>query len=203
MTCNIPPKTFTLYKTGFLAIEASIPTADVLVRQCIDGDTSAYRALYDRYSKAMFNTALRIVNKVPDAEDVLQDSFIDAFTQLGTFENRSTFGAWLKQIVVFKSIAHLKRQRMNFVDVETIGELPEENELDEKKLFYTVDIIKQTIQQLPDGYRTVLSLYLYEGYDQEEIAEILGVAHSTVRTQYIRAKQKLLQLLKKGEVYEQ
>ena len=87
------------------------------MRQCIDGDTSAYRALYDRYSKAMFNTALRIVNKVPDAEDVLQDSFIDAFTQLGSFENRSTFGAWLKQIVVFKSIAHLKRQRINFVDV--------------------------------------------------------------------------------------
>ena len=193
----------TLYKTGFLAIEASIPTADVLVRQCIDGDTSAYRVLYDRYSKAMFNTALRIVNKVPDAEDVLQDSFTDAFTRLSSFENRSTFGAWLKQIVVFKSIALLKRQRMKFVDVEAIGELPEENGLDEEATWYTVDLIKQTIQQLPDGYRTVLSLYLFEGYDHEEIAEILGVAQSTVRTQYIRAKQKLLQLLKKGEVYEQ
>jgi RNA polymerase sigma factor (sigma-70 family) len=150
----------------------------------------------------MFNTALRFVNKVPDAEDVLQDSFIDAFTQLGSFEGRSTFGAWLKQIVVFKSIALLKRQRMNFVDVETIGELPEEHELDEADVWYTVDIIKQTMQQLPDGYRTVLSLYLFEGYDHEEISEILGVAQSTVRTQYIRAKQKLLQLLKKGEVYE-
>jgi len=92
---------------------------------------------------------------------------------------------------------------MKFVDVETIGELPEENGLDEETIWYTVDMIKQTIQQLPDGYRTVLSLYLFEGYDHEEIAEILGVAQSTVRTQYIRAKQKLLQLLKKGEVYEQ
>lgn len=151
----------------------------------------------------MFNTALRIVNKVPDAEDVLQDSFIDAFTQLDSFENRSTFGAWLKQIVVFKSIALLKRQRMNFVDVETICELPEENEINKAEIIYTVDMIKQSIQQLPDGYRTVLSLYLFEGYDHEEISEILGVAQSTVRTQYIRAKQKLLQLLKKGEVYEQ
>jgi RNA polymerase sigma-70 factor (ECF subfamily) len=173
------------------------------VRQCVEGDASAYRVLYDRYSKAMFNTALRIVNKVPDAEDVLQDSFIDAYTQLGSFENRSTFGAWLKQIVVFKSIALLKRRRMNFVDLETIGELPEENELDETEMWYTVDVIKQTVQQLPDGYRTVLSLYLFEGYDHEEIAEILGIAQSTVRTQYIRAKQKLLQLLKKGKVYEQ
>ena len=151
----------------------------------------------------MFNTALRIVSKVPDAEDVLQDSFIDAFTQLSSFENKSTFGAWLKQIVVFKSIALLKRQRMNFVDVETIGELPEENGLDEAEIWYTVDMIKQNVRQLPDGYRTVLSLYLFEGYDHEEISEILGVAQSTVRTQYIRAKQKLLQLLKKGEVYEQ
>jgi len=151
----------------------------------------------------MFNTALRIVSKVPDAEDVLQDSFTDAFMQLKSFENRSTFGAWLKQIVVFKSIALLKRQRMNLVDVESIGELPEENELDEAEIFYTVDMIKQTIQQLPDGYRTVLSLYLFEGYDHEEISEILGVAQSTVRSQYIRAKQKLLQFLKKGEVYEQ
>jgi len=159
--------------------------------------------LYDRYSKAMFNTALRIVNKVPDAEDVLQDAFTDAFTQLKLFEGRSTFGAWLKQIVVFKSIALLKRQRMNFVDMETVGELPEENGSDEAQIWYTVDMIKQSIRQLPDGYRTVLTLYLFEGYDHEEISEILGVAQSTVRTQYIRAKQKLLQLLKKGELYEQ
>ena len=186
-----------------LAIETLIPTADVLVRQCIDGQTSAYRVLYERYSKAMFNTALRIVNKAADAEDVLQDSFTDAFMQLSSFEHKSTFGAWLKQIVVFKSITLLKKQRMSFVDMEKAEDLPDENEVDETDIWYTVDMIKQRIQQLPDGYRTVLSLYLFEGYDHEEISEILGVAQSTVRTQYIRAKQKLLKLLKKGEVYEQ
>jgi RNA polymerase sigma factor (sigma-70 family) len=173
------------------------------VRQCIDGQTYAYRVLYERYSKAMFNTALRIVNKTADAEDVLQDSFTDAFMQLRSFENKSTFGAWLKQIVVFKSITLLKKQRMSFVDMEKAEDLPEEKELDETDIWYTVDMIKKRIQQLPDGYRTVLSLYLFEGYDHEEISEILGVAQSTVRTQYIRAKQKLLKLLKKGEVYEQ
>lgn len=150
----------------------------------------------------MFNTALRIVNKAADAEDVLQDAFTDAFTQLRSFENKSTFGAWLKQIVVFKSISFLKRQRMSFVDMETVEDLPEENEMDEAGIWYTVELIKKKIQELPDGYRTVLSLYLFEGYDHEEISEILGVAQSTVRTQYIRAKQKLLQLLKKGQVYE-
>ena len=174
-----------------------------MVRQCIDGQTSAYQVLYERYSKAMFNTALRIVNKTADAEDVLQDSFTDAFMQLSSFENKSTFGAWLKQIVVFKSITLLKKQRMSIVDMEKAEDLPDESELDEADIWYTVEMIKQTMQQLPDGYRTVLSLYLFEGYDHEEISEILGVAQSTVRTQYIRAKQKLLKLLKKGEVYEQ
>ena len=151
----------------------------------------------------MFNTALRIVNKTADAEDVLQESFTDAFMQLRSFEHKSTFGAWLKQIVVFKSITLLKRQRISFVDMEKAGEVPDERELDEADIWYTVDMIRQTMQQLPDGYRTVLSLYLFEGYDHEEISEILGVAQSTVRAQYIRAKQKLLKLLKKGEVYEQ
>jgi len=151
----------------------------------------------------MFNTALRIINKSADAEDVLQDSFTDAFLQLSSFQNRSTFGAWLKQIVVFKSISHLKRQRISFVNMEIVEDVAEEKEPDENEVWYTIEMIKQKMKQMPDGYRTVLSLYLFEGYDQEEIAEILGVAPSTVRTQYIRAKQKLLQLLKKGEVYEQ
>ena len=87
--------------------------------------------------------------------------------------------------------------------MEKAEDLPDENEMDEAEIWYRVDMIKQTMQQLPDGYRTVLSLYLFEGYDHEEISEILGVAQPTVRTQYIRAKQKLLKLLKKGEVYEQ
>ena len=87
--------------------------------------------------------------------------------------------------------------------MEKAEDLPDENETDEADIWYTVDMIKQRMQQLPDGYRTVLSLYLFEGYDHEEISEILGVAQSTVRTQYIRAKEKLLKLLKKGEVYEQ
>lgn len=86
--------------------------------------------------------------------------------------------------------------------MEVMADIPEENESDEAEILYTVEMIRQTMQQLPDGYRTVLSLYLFEGYDHEEIAGILEVAQSTVRTQYIRAKQKLLQLLKKREVYE-
>ena len=151
----------------------------------------------------MFNTALRIVNSMQDAEDVLQDAFTDAFQQLSSFKYQSTFGAWLKKIVIFKSIAFLKRRRMILVDIDSIGELEYEEVSDESEIWYTVDLIKRAMQKMPDGYRAVLSLYLFEGYDHEEISEILHVAQSTVRTQYIRAKKNLLQLLKKKEVYEQ
>jgi RNA polymerase sigma factor (sigma-70 family) len=181
-----------------------IPTADTLVQQCINGNTTAYSLLYHRYAKAMYNTALRIVNRTADAEDVLQESFTDAFMQLKNFQGKSAFGAWLKQIVVFKSIGLLKKQKITFAEAEPeIEKLIDTEPPDEEDIQFSVESIKRAVQQLPDGYRTVLSLYLFEGYDHEEIAEILRVAQSTVRTQYIRARQKLLDLIKKGEVYEQ
>ncbi len=180
-----------------------IPSADILVQQCLNGEASAYRALYDRYAKAMYNTALRILNRTDDAEDILQEAFTDAFQQLRSFEGRSTFGAWLRQIVVYKSIAHLKKQKLHVNGLETDAEnIADEPTLEEDEVWYTVDSIKQAMQKLPDGYRTVLTLHLIEGFEQEEVAEMMKVAHSTVRTQYMRAKQKLLQLLKQ-EVYEQ
>jgi RNA polymerase sigma-70 factor (ECF subfamily) len=141
---------------------------------------------------------------VPDAEDVLQESFTDAFMQLKHFENKSTFGAWLKQIVVNKSINHLKKKRLSLLDLDNVNDQGAgEEETDEENVWFTVDLIKLTLEDLPDGYRTVLSLYLFEGYDHEEISKILHVAPSTVRTQYIRAKKKLLTLLKISKAYEQ
>lgn len=149
----------------------------------------------------MYNTALRISGNSADAEDILQESFIDAFLQLRSFENKATFGAWLKQIVVFKSIALLKKKRLSFTDLEKeTEELADENSIDENGIEFTVQGIKKAMNQLPDGYRAVLSLYLLEGYDHEEIADIMRISQSTVRTQYKRGKQKLLQILKKEGV---
>lgn len=185
-----------------MPLTAVITSAEALVQQCIEGDHAAYRLLYERYNKAMFNTALRIVNHVADAEDILQEAFIDAFRQLKDFQGRSTFGAWLKQIVIYKSIAVLKKKRYDFVEMDDAPDVADELPVNDENTWYTVDLIRQSLQHLPDGYRTVLSLYLLEGYDQKEIADILNVAPSTVRTQYIRGKEKLLDLLKNREVYE-
>lgn len=174
---------------------------DELVERCKSGDSASYEIIYRQYAKAMYNTSLRIVNNTADAEDVLQEAFLDAFRSLHDFHYRSTFGAWLKKIVINKSINTLRKRKMDLVELEETGlafSLPEEERLDEKELQFKVQEVKKGMQKLADGYRTVLTLYLLEGYDQEEISEILGISHNTVRTQYIRAKQKLLQILKQG-----
>ncbi len=173
---------------------------DELVERCKQGDSRSFAELYRKYAKAMYNTSLRIVNHTGDAEDVLQEAFTDAFRSLEDFNFKSTFGAWLKRIVINKSINQLRKRKMDLIDIEktNIGHLPEEEMPDEQHIQLKVEEIKRAVGLLPNGYRTVLTLYLFEGYDQEEIAEILQVSHSTVRTQYMRARQKLLQHIKQG-----
>ncbi len=173
---------------------------DELVERSKRGDSRAYEAIYQKYAKAMYNTSLRIVNHTGDAEDVMQEAFTDAFRSLEDFHYKSTFGAWLKRIVINKSINQLRKRKMDLIDIEktNIGNVAEEDGPDEQELQLKVEDIKKAVVLLPNGYRTVLTLYLFEGYDQEEIADILGVSHATVRTQYMRAKKKLLQYIKLG-----
>jgi RNA polymerase sigma factor (sigma-70 family) len=146
----------------------------------------------------MFNVAMRILNHPAEAEDVLQDAFLDAFQKINDFRQNSTFGAWLKQIVVNRAINQLRHRKIDLVDIDGVGDFEDRESLDEEGLTLEVNRVQRGILLLPDGYRTVLSLYLLEGYDHEEIANILGVAESTTRTQYIRAKKKLLEILAKS-----
>lgn len=170
---------------------------DPLVAACMRGDQSGYRQLYDQYARAMYNTSLRIVNNTADAEDILQEAFVDAFRSIRDFEYRSTFGAWLKRIVVNKSINLLRGKKLVVTQFDEQAEFNRHDEpVEEDEVELQIEAIRKAIKALPDGYRTVISLYLVEGYDQEEIAEIMGIAHTTVRTQYMRAKQRLLQVLK-------
>jgi RNA polymerase sigma factor (sigma-70 family) len=177
-----------------------LPHHDELVERCKRGEAAGYKELYQRYAKAMFNTCLRIVNNVAEAEDVLQESFTEAFKNLQGFEYRTSFGGWLKQICINRSINQLKKRRVNWIDIDATDsyERIDEAVADEHEVQLKVESVKKSIMALPDGYRTILTLYLLEGYDHEEIAEILNVAQSTTRTQYMRAKKKLLQLLKES-----
>lgn len=145
----------------------------------------------------MFNVSMRIVNDYTEAEDVLQESFLNAFQHLHAFKGDSSFGAWLKRIVVNQSISQLQKRRLALSPLDDEHDQPEADDtLNEEELTYQIDSIRRTIQQLPDGYRIVLSLYLLEGYDHQEIADILNITESTSKSQYSRARKKLQELLK-------
>ena len=172
---------------------------DELVESCKQGSSLSFKELYLKYTKAMFNTCLRIVNNSADAEDIVQESFIDAFRNIEKFNYQSTFGAWMKRVVINKSINHLRDKKLKLVDINQTNVNENENEeaFDETGIQYKVEEIKKAVGTLPDGYRTVFTLNAFEGYDYEEISEILKISETTARSQYHRAKKQLLQILKR------
>jgi len=142
----------------------------------------------------MYNTALRIVQDEAEAADVLQEAFIDAFNRLDSFRQESTFGLWMKQIVVNKSISTLRKRKLELRPLEAGDEVADEDQADDE-VELEVEAIKRAIDKLPDGYRLVLTLYLLEGYDHEEIAHILRISEATSRSQFLRGKRKLVDYL--------
>ncbi|MDR0793612.1 MAG: RNA polymerase sigma factor, partial [Chitinophagaceae bacterium] len=160
-----------------MAITASIQY-DELLEKCKQGDSKSLAELYQKYSRTMYNTCLRIVNNSEDAEEVLQDVFIDAFSSLKNFQYKSSFGTWLKRIAINKSISFLRRKKIPLSDIDetTDRELPTDEATDEDVIRLKVEEIKKAMTLLPNGYRTTLTLYFFEGYDHEEIAEILNLS---------------------------
>lgn len=143
----------------------------------------------------MFNVGYRITGREEDAEDALQEAFISAFRNLNTYRADASFGAWLKRIVVNKAINILKKKRHETIPEDELWDVAEEETQAGYMEELTVDRVKQAIGQLPEGYRAVLSLYLLEGYDHQEISEILGITESTSKSQLNRAKSKLREIL--------
>ena len=146
----------------------------------------------------MYNTSQRIVRNPQEAEDIMQESFLSAFRKINTYSGKVSFGAWLRKIVINNSLDALKKKRIIIEELEdNIKEQTlTEEEPEEDMTRVKVDEIREAIYKLPDGYRIVLSLHLLEGYDHQEIAEILNISNSTSRSQFTRAKQKLIQFLK-------
>lgn len=169
-----------------------------LVVECKQGSKKAHYELYQLYSKAMLNTAFRIVNNLDEAQDVLQEAFLDAFARINDFRQETTFGLWLKQIVVHRSINLLRKRKMDLVSIddEQVENLADDDFDDDDDLQYKVAQVKEAMKLLPESYRVVLSLYLLEGYDHEEIGQILSINENTSRTQFLRAKRKLIEILK-------
>lgn len=169
---------------------------NLLLQQCLKGQQSAQLKIYNLYYKAMYNTSLRIVKHTAEAEDVMQESFLSAFTKLQSFKGDVTFGAWLKRIVINNSIHHYrKNQKTSTVDLEDIMYRVEESsdvaletsgftELKAQK-------VMDTMKSLKDNYRLSLTLHLIEGYDYDEICDIMNISYANCRTTISRAKESL------------
>lgn len=170
-----------------------------IIDNCRKGDRKAQFQLYRLYFKNMYNLSLRILNDSHEAEDIMQEAFLAAFDNIHSYGEQVSFGAWLKRIVINRSIDALKKRKFDFVSIEEGGDppAPADEGSDDEQARFKAEEIHRCIKLLPDGYRVILSLYLLEGFDHEEIAEILSISASTSRSQYTRAKRRLAGMLKK------
>lgn len=166
-----------------------------IVEACLAGSRTAQFELYRLYSPAMYNICLRMLKHESDAEDLLQNAFVDVFGKLHYFRFESSIGAWIKRIVVNNCINFLKKRRLQLVDISERDLPAEADTAPDTPLSLSVAAIQAAMRDLPDGYRVVLDLYLFEGYDHQEIGDILGITASTSKSQYSRAKKKLKSLL--------
>lgn len=172
---------------------------DTLLAQCDKGNHLAQLEVYNRYQNAMYNVAVRIVKNTAEAEDVMQESFITAFDKLKTFKGDATFGAWLKRIVINNSISQYKKSK-RYVELpsEKFSEdvVDEDGYAEEDYAKLKASKIMQTMDELHESYRQILTLHLIEGYDYEEICDIMQISYANCRTLISRAKESLRKKLR-------
>ncbi len=167
-----------------------------VVEKCKINDRNAQLKLYRQYCDGMYAVAMRFVKNADDAEDVLQESFIKAFQKIHQFKGEVTFGAWLKKIVVNKSIDFLKSKKQDMLTLDESYIQPLDNEdwtVDEG---ISINEVKEAIEKLSDKYKYVVMMFLVEGFDHKEIAQVLNIEETTCRTRLLRGKGQLKELLK-------
>jgi RNA polymerase sigma-70 factor (ECF subfamily) len=168
-----------------------------IIEKCKQNNRKAQLQLYSQYCDGMYVVANRFVKNSMEAEDIVQEAFIKAFSKLHQYKAEVTFGAWLKRIVINKSIDLLKSKKQHLQDLEevhlkVVDDVDDEWSVEDN---ITIEDVKQVIEQLPEKYKYVVMLYLIEGYDHQEISQILDITEIASRTQLSRGKVKLQELL--------
>lgn len=166
-----------------------------MIEGCRRESRSSQLELYRRYAQRLYVACLRITGNTFEAEEAMQDSFLKILTHLDQYHDGQCFEAWMHRIAVHTAIDYVRRQTPDLVELTDNLMEPESDEPDEDEIRYSVAQVKEATRKLPAGYRVILSLYLFEGYDMEEIASILKIQPPSVRSQYLRAKRKLLEII--------
>lgn len=178
---------------------SQIDSTNELLEGCRRNDRHSQQQIYQLYCDAMFNTAVRMLGNSGEAEDALQEAFLAAFRGIEKFHGKSTFGAWLKRIVINKCADYLRTKKLQIVEMETYDTPVVEEEWREEEQNVSVQQIHQELKGLPPKCRAVFNLYMLEGYDHEEIGEILSISKSTSKSQLHRARQLLRDRLEKAQ----
>lgn len=171
-----------------------------IIDRCRQGERQAQTQLYKIYYKPMYNVSLRLIGNETDAEDVMQEAFLNAFRKIDSYEGKVSFGAWLKKIVINRSLDHLKKKKIHFEEINdrlNIADEPIWMEMEQEKL----ENLRDAMKKLPEKYRVIINLFLVEGFGHDEIAEMLQISNSSSRILFFRAKQKLKELLQQNEIF--
>jgi len=162
-----------------------------IIQDCKLNSAKAQMQLYDKYCDAMFTIALRYVKDSFIAEDVMQDAFIKVFKNIQNFKGEVTIGAWIKKIIINQCIDYLKKKKIELVSIEERTLQVADTDDWNVNTGVTMTIITKAIDSLPEKYKVVLNLYLIEGYDHQEIAQVLNITEVNSRSQLMRGKNKL------------
>lgn len=179
------------------AITENISDKELLER-CSSANNSGYSLLYHRYSKIVFNSIYRILNDREDAEDILQEVFVKAFSEIKSLKNIESFGGWIKRIAINQSLNFLRKKKIYFtqIDDDKTRDFSDDDELEQKlEMESRVKELQNIIAEFPPQTRTIVNLFLFEEMPQEEIAKLLNIPHGTVRSYYHRAKKKIFEKL--------
>lgn len=165
-----------------------------LIRLCVANDTMAQSELYRRFAGKMSGVCLRYARNRTDAQDILQDSFVKVFLNLKSFKGEGSFEGWIKRIVINTSLKHYKKN-LKFrseTDIDQAYDITFDNHIVSNM---SVNEVMAKVQLMPDGYRTIFNLYAIEGYQHNEIGEMLGISEGTSKSQLSRARNYLIQLI--------
>ena len=173
-----------------------------LKRKFVQGNKKAFGLVYDQYSDAMFNICLRYTKDRDEAADILQDAFLRVYQKRQLFNLEYELGAWIKRIVIHEAINHFRAKKMHFVDepdAHFVNESMDPVEIDESKVDLK-ELVMSVLREMPDGYRTIFNLYVFENLKHQEIAEYLNISVSTSKTQLFKSRKMLQERLKELKI---
>ncbi len=177
---------------------------EILIRGCIKGKKRAFSKLYNFYAPKMLGVCMRYGKSREDAEDILQEGFVRVFKNIGTYGHKGSFDGWIRRVMVNTAINHYhknKRYYENELEISDNRAEPGDNDEPEDDGYRELDIPKEKlmkmINELPEGYKMVFNLYVFEGMKHIEIAKLLGISQNTSKTQLMKARKRLKNAIEK------